>query len=155
MLNLEVTTRLANLDMPDAIQWLQRIYCNLYIFVKTTSRTESFLSPTVFMPCPVDSTKAMRQWFMDTWNTSLVTTLRQVVLNQNCEAQGVEFEDPVRFVIRTWPWQDQAEGLPQALLKVKTETGSGSASVKTDKSDNKIEDEDPLVGYIEEVFYEE
>ena len=83
---------------------------------------------------------------MDTWNTSLVTTLRQVILNQNCEAQGVEFEDPVRFVIRTWPWQEQAEGLPQALLKVKTETGSsGSASVKTNKSDSKTEDEDPLV----------
>ena len=96
------------------------------------------------MACPVDSTKDMRTWFIDTWNTSLVSTLRQVVLNQNCEAQGVEFEDPVRFVIRTWPWQDQAEGLPQALLKVKTEPSGVSG--KTDKSENKLEDEDPLVG---------
>ena len=33
MLNIEVTTRLANFDMPEAIQWILRIYCKLYIFV--------------------------------------------------------------------------------------------------------------------------
>ena len=98
MLDLEVTTRLANLDMPDAIQWLQRIYCNLYIFVKTTSRTESFLSPSVFMSCPVDSTKHMRQWFIDTWNTTLINMLRQVVQNQNCEAQGRKFNQSSYFI---------------------------------------------------------
>ena len=60
MLNLEVTTKLANLDMPEAIQWLQRIYCNLYIFVKTTSQTQSFLSPSVFMQCPVETSAQLR-----------------------------------------------------------------------------------------------
>ena len=55
---------------------------------------------------------------------------------------GVEFEDPVRFVIRTWPWQEEAEGLPQALLKVKTETSAGTDPVKTDIN---TDSEDPLV----------
>ena len=48
----------------------------------------------------------------------------------------------MRFVIRTWPWQEEAEGLPQALVKVKTETSAGTDPVKTDI---KTDSEDPLV----------
>ena len=77
MLNIEVSSKLANLEMPEAIQWLLRIYCNLYIFVKTTSNTASFLSPSVFMACPVDSTAHLREWFIDLWNSSLINLLRQ------------------------------------------------------------------------------
>ncbi len=37
------------------------------------------------------------------------------------EEQGVnqcqELEDPVRFIIRTWPWPDDQQGLPQVLRK--------------------------------------
>ena len=144
MLNIEVGSKLANLEMPEAIQWLLRIYCNLYIFVKTTSGTASFLSPSVFMPCPVDSTAQLREWFIDLWNSSLINLLRQVVQDREREAgvRGAEdFEDPVRFVIRTWPWLDQADGLPQALLKVKTE----SCVLKAEQKQKEDKDEDPLV----------
>ena len=144
MLNIEVGSKLANLEMPEAIQWLLRIYCNLYIFVKTTSGTASFLSPSVFMPCPVDSTAQLREWFIDLWNSSLINLLRQVVQDREREA-GVrgadDFEDPVKFVIRTWPWLDQADGLPQALLKVKTE----SCVLKAEQKQKEDKDEDPLV----------
>ena len=34
--HVQVASRLANFDMPEAIQWLLRIYCNLYIFVKVS-----------------------------------------------------------------------------------------------------------------------
>ena len=78
MLNIEFATKLTNHDMPDAIQWILRIYCNLYIFVKTTSNTRTYLSPQMFLVCPVDSSAAMRSWFIDLWNSSIVTYLRQV-----------------------------------------------------------------------------
>ena len=141
MLNIEVGSKLANLEMPEAIQWLLRIYCNLYIFVKTTSGTASFLSPSVFMPCPVDSTAQLRDWFIDLWNSSLINLLRQVVQNREREGGVEDFEDPVRFVIRTWPWQEQEEGLPQALLKVKTE----SSVLRAEQKQKEDKDEDPLV----------
>ena len=134
MLNIEVTTRLANLDMPEAIQWLLRIYCNLYIFVKTTSQTKSFLSPSIFMSCPVESTQQLKTWFIEhLWNSSLVTKLRQVVAES--DQMSVDFEDPVKFVIRTWPWRSEVESLPQVLEAVSlTETQQNVS-------------EDPLVNY--------
>ena len=95
MLDLEVSSKLANLEMPEAIQWLLRIYCNLYIFVKTTSQTVSFLSPALFMSCPVDSTAHLRSWFIDLWNSALISQLRHVVATS---ATGMDCEDPVRFV---------------------------------------------------------
>ena len=49
----QVSSKLANFDMPDAIQWLLRVYCNLYIFVKTASATSAFFPPNMFLPCPV------------------------------------------------------------------------------------------------------
>ena len=130
MLNIEVGTRLANLDMPEAIQWLLRIYCNLYIFVKTTSHTQSFLSPTVFMSCPVDSTQHLKTWFIDHWNSSQIPRLRQVT-RQNQE-QRVDWEDPVKFVLRTWPWRDEVEGLAQTLLTVNTRRISEPSNAKDD-----------------------
>lgn len=61
---------------------------------------------------------------------------------------GMDFEDPVRFVIRTWPWLEQSEGLPQALLRVKTEN-----VMKQPNKDGHVEGEevndDPLVN----IFY--
>ena len=49
----QVSSKLTNFDMPDAIQWLLRVYCNLYIFVKTASATSAFFPPNMFLPCPV------------------------------------------------------------------------------------------------------
>ena len=49
----KVSSKLANFDMPDAIQWLLRVYCNVYIFVKTVSAASAFFPPTLFLPCPV------------------------------------------------------------------------------------------------------
>ena len=49
----KVSSKLANFDMPDAIQWLLRVYCNVYIFVKTVSAASAFFPPTMFLPCPV------------------------------------------------------------------------------------------------------
>lgn len=135
MLNIEVSTRLANLDMPEAIQWLLRIYCNLYIFVKTTSQTQSFLSPSVFMSCPVDSTQQMKDWFIQQlWNSSIVNILMKVVSDSG--QQSLDFEDPVKFVIRTWPCREEVDSLPQHLLAVRLEEPEHAVS------------EDPLMSML-------
>ena len=120
MLNIEVATRLANLDMPEAIQWLLRIYCNLYIFVKTTSQTQSFLSPSIFMNCPVESTGQLRTWFIDHWNTGQIPRLRQMA--SQAPHQALDWEDPVKFVLRTWPWPDQPDTLSHTLLPVREDS---------------------------------
>ena len=40
------------------------------------------------------------------------------VVQQASAEDRLDFEDPVRFVLRTWPWPDQAEGLPQVSILV-------------------------------------
>ena len=218
----QVSSKLANFDMPDAIQWLLRVYCNLYIFVKTASSTSAFFPPNMFLPCPVshhphiyshslealltrignvilveinvraaamverfkvDCTGSLRSWFIDLWNSTLVNFLRQVqdydsndgndgddgalqVVQQAAAEDRLDFEDPVRFVLRTWPWPDQAEGLPQvlilshsvlssepglglnsshmqALLKVKTESAGGQQQQR-----RREEEGDPLMAML-------
>ena len=84
----------------------------------------------------VDCTGSLRSWFIDLWNSTLVNFLRQVrdygsygddhgcdgddhvwqVVQQASAEDRLDFEDPVRFVLRTWPWPDQAEGLPQVPI---------------------------------------
>jgi hypothetical protein len=105
--------------MPEAIPWILRIYCKLYIFVKTTSHTLAFICPKMFLPCPVESTLSLRSSVIELWNSVLASFDSQV----HCKSgdDSLDCEDPVRFVIRTWPWQNQAEGLLQALLRVKTD----------------------------------
>ena len=38
------------------------------------------------------------------------------MVQQASAEDRLDFEDPVRFVLRTWPWPDQAEGLPQVHI---------------------------------------
>ena len=42
------------------------------------------------------------------------------VVQQAAVEERPDFEDPVRFVIRTWPWPDQPEGLPQVQELIRT-----------------------------------
>ena len=78
---------------------------------------------------PLQSTYKLRPWFIEIWNTKIVPDLRGVLSSVNAkrltnnEQMGAfddEIEDPVKFVIRTWPWSEDAEifGLPQALIPV-------------------------------------
>ena len=83
------------------------------------SQTLAFLRPQMFLPFPVESTASLRPSVIDLWNSALASFLSQV--HYKSADDSLDCEDPVRFVIRTWPWQDQAEGLPQALLRVKTD----------------------------------
>ncbi len=65
-----------------------------------------------------------------------------------------DFEDPVRFVFRTWPWREDVAGLPQALRPVigqGPDAGSGSVNprsrFKTTDHGGLAKNDDPLVKF--------
>ena len=91
----------------------------------SSSHTQSFLSPSIFMSCPVDSTQQLRTWFIDHWNSAQIPLLRQVA--RESHHQTVDWEDPVKFVIRTWPWREEVEGLADILLAVNTQAVSSAS----------------------------
>ena len=54
-------------------------------------------------------------------------------------------EDPVKFVIRSWPWREDVLGLPQALKPVlRSSLRDPSQGMSLCKSKDAVED--PLVG---------
>ena len=95
----------ANDSMIVAVNWLSRVFVHLDQF------SPSDLPPSLFMESiPLESTHNFKSWFMDTWNLKLVRQLRQLPLNDDT--------DPVRFVIQSWPWKEDSQGLAQALKPV-------------------------------------
>ena len=73
---------------------------------------------------------------------------------QSRGSQLSDFEDPVRFVFRTWPWREDVAGLPQALRPVigqGPDTGSGSVNprsrFKTTDHGGLAKNDDPLVNF--------
>jgi hypothetical protein len=78
-----------------------------------------------------------------------------MLLFQSRGSQLSDFEDPVRFVFRTWPWREDVAGLPQALRPVIGQGGpdSGSGSVnprsrfKTTDHGGFVKNDDPLVNF--------
>ena len=109
--------------MAASLDWLQQIFCHLYIFVKTRSQTKSFLSPFSFLSCPVQSTAVIRAWFIDFWNSQLHSFLRQV----GEDGEG-DWEDPVMFVLRTWPWPGEGEEELQQVRTDRQQPGGNSDS---------------------------
>ena len=121
----------ANDSMIVAVNWISRIFVHLNKFCLSRSPRDISLSPGCLMGSdfPLQSTYKLRPWFIEIWNTKIVPDLREVLRSVNAkrltnnEQMGAfddEMEDPVKFVIRTWPWSEDAEifGLPQALIPV-------------------------------------
>ena len=121
----------ANDSMIVAVNWISRIFVHLNKFCLSRSPRGISLSPGCLMGSdfPLQSTYKLRPWFIEIWNTKIVPDLRGVLSSVNSrrltndEQMGTfddEIEDPVKFVIRTWPWSEDAEifGLPQALIPV-------------------------------------
>ena len=126
----------ANDSMIVAVNWISRIFVHLDNFCHDDRMSKgSSLSPGYFMTpdFPLDSTYKLRPWFIEIWNTKLVHKLRHVSNkflddekrahhNQSgCKSSLSEgVEDPIKFIIRTWPWKEDVEAfsLPQVLIPV-------------------------------------
>ena len=175
----------ANDSMIVAVNWISRIFVHLDNFCNDKRmRKKSSLSPGYFMTLdfPVDSTYKLRPWFIEIWNTKLVhklrnfshTFLKDNETSQNnqsaCSTTSKEgLEDPIKFIIRTWPWKEDAEAfsLPQVLIPVFNRSTSGCDSyvdndkttyggsfssangvVRVNEKDAKIEEENTNYGRI-------
>ena len=126
----------ANDSMIVAVNWISRIFVHLDDFCHSTFGKGNSLSPGYLMGSdfPLESTYQLRPWFIELWNTKIVQELRTMLIplaeneakhsNHGRLQEGLAFEDeledPVKFVIRTWPWKEDAAtfGLPQALIPV-------------------------------------
>ena len=145
----------ANDSMIVAVNWISRIFVHLNNFCNDKRmRKKSSLSPGYFMTLdfPVDSTYKLRPWFIELWNTKLVHKLRNLshtFLNDNETSQNNQsacstsskdgIEDPIKFIIRTWPWKEDAESfsLPQVLIPVFNRSTNGCDSyADSDKTAN-------------------
>ena len=126
----------ANDSMIVAVNWISRIFVHLDDFFQSKTIKGESLSPGYFMipDFPLESTYKLRPWFIELWNTKIVQKLRNIsntlshddkkTLNNDklhsTTSSKDEFEDPIKFIIKTWPWKEDAVtfGLPQALIPV-------------------------------------
>ena len=126
----------ANDSMIVAVNWISRIFVHLDDFCQSKKLKGETLSPGYFMTqdFPLESTYQLRPWFIELWNTKIVHKLRNISntflhddkktlyndkLYSTTSAKD-DFEDPIKFIIKTWPWKEDAVtfGLPQALIPV-------------------------------------
>ena len=121
----------ANDSMIVAVNWISRIFVHLDEFCSLGVHRS--LSPGHFMMpnFPLETTYKLRTWFTDLWNTQIVPELREMIEYQDggySKGNDVtnkmrimdKMEDPVKFIVRTWPWKEDATtlGLAQALIPV-------------------------------------
>ena len=125
-LNLETSTQLSNTRMSAAIRWMDGLYNHLNSF------TNFVLSPKVFISCPLNNTHILRTWIIDLWNNELVRVLRKYSGS----------EDPVNYLVKTWPWKDDVRGLPRAVCPVFIRAKHYEV-----KSPDESQDQDPLVNF--------
>ncbi|TRY73505.1 hypothetical protein TCAL_05475 [Tigriopus californicus] len=99
---------LANPELMSGVTWLALV-------CKTLHQRSSWVPKLhIFLECPLEGSKQFRQWFVKTWNAILVHELRRTPKLQ-LDEKG---EDPVKFVIRTWPWKDESGSLQRDLQRV-------------------------------------
>ena len=174
----------ANDSMIVAVNWISRIFVNLDNFCHDKRmKKKTSLSPGYFMTSdfPVDSTYKLRPWFIEIWNAKLVHKIRNYantflhddrILQPECNNSLNEgIEDPIKFIIRTWPWKEDVEAysLPQVLIPVfnrstsrydsyvdgnkKTigdSSNSGTGVSGVNEKDANVEEDDPNYGRIME-----
>jgi hypothetical protein len=111
VLSIETVTLKANDSMIVGVNWLNRIHAQLTDFC---NRQQLNVLPTkhfMIKGLPLESSHQFRAWFVDLWNLVLVEELRKELKDKPVTIA----EDPVKIIIRTWPWKDHEGGLPQAL----------------------------------------
>eukprot|EP00095_Tigriopus_kingsejongensis_P008127 maker-scaffold256_size235750-snap-gene-1.26 protein:Tk08127 transcript:maker-scaffold256_size235750-snap-gene-1.26-mRNA-1 annotation:"unnamed protein product" len=106
LLDVETATRVHDSDMVSILEWIPRVYIQVNKFLESHSSPEVTLGPSLFLSCPIDI-KSSRTWFIDLWNNSLVPHLLDSV-REGIQMYGrrAPWEDPLQFVVDTWPWAE-------------------------------------------------
>ena len=145
----------ANDSMIVAVNWISRIFVHLNEFCHPShiGGYVDGLSPGFFMGSviPLETTYKLRCWFVDLWNARLANELRNIYDRNQTKAlikredgcvgsessANESVEDPVKFVVRTWPWKEDAKtlGLPQALIPIFS-NNVGLINTRSDNNSN-------------------
>ena len=94
-----------------------------------------YLGPRLFLSCPMD-VSGSQVWFTDLWNYSIVPYLLEAV-REGLQLYGrrAPWEDPVDWVIESYPWPQQDN--QEQLLRLRPEDvgydtqGSAPGSAKS------------------------
>lgn len=134
---------LAHPELMSGVTWLALV-------CKTLHQRSSWVPKLhIFLECPLEGSRQFRQWFVNTWNAILVHELRRTSKLQ-LDDKG---EDPVKFVIRTWPWKDESGSLQRDLQRVfdgrcRPHWSSRSDSSATEERVKPDGAEDPLMNML-------
>ncbi|XP_025017349.1 neuron navigator 2 [Tetranychus urticae] len=110
------------------IDWFQQLFHHLNLFLEAFSSplTPHNLGPSVFFSCPLDI-EASQEWFIDTWNHTIVPNVKQIVENYSSEAVETSspMQDPLIWVKDNYPWIENKEHLHKLSPIIVKNDGSG------------------------------
>jgi len=111
LLRLEVDSRTHNPEMYTVLEWVSKSFIMINKFLESHSSQDTSLSPQYFLQCPMEVT-ASRLWFINLWNLNLVPHIMDSV-REGLILYGrrSSWDDPVKFMLDSWPWSTPPSGL--------------------------------------------
>lgn len=104
LVHSEVGLRAHNRELEKLVEWIPQVWQHLNKFLETHSSSDVTIGPRLFLSCPMD-VEGSQVWFTDLWNYSLVPYLLEAVREGlSLYGRRAAWEDPVDWIIETWPW---------------------------------------------------
>ena len=123
---IETRTRSHDGEMALVIEFLVRVHAYLNRLISEFNNNESNVSavpPSLFLSCPINAgsenntnnnPETSQKWFVQLWNETLCPLLIDIISEgvSLYPKQGSEWQDPSRFVIEHWPWNNHNQNNP-------------------------------------------
>jgi len=110
LLAVEVDTRAHNSECYEVIEWVSKAFVVINKFLESHCSQDATLSPSDFLKCPLE-VGASRLWFINLWNLNIVPhildSVREGLL---LYGKRSSWDDPVKYLLDTWPWQTPPSG---------------------------------------------
>ena len=123
-------------------------------FLESHCSQDATLSPSDFLKCPLE-VGASRLWFINLWNLNIVPhildSVREGLL---LYGKRSSWDDPVKYLLDTWPWQTPPSGQEDLIHIRPNDVGYDTSAPLPDASrplsavDNIEPKEDPLFNML-------
>jgi len=154
LLAVEVDTRAHNSECYEVIEWISKAFIVINKFLESHCSQDATLSPEHFLSCPMDVVKS-RIWFINLWNLNIIPhildSVREGLL---LYGKRSSWDDPVKHLLDTWPWQNPPCG-QEDLVNIKPDdvgydltTPLPETSRPVSAVDNPEHKEDPLFNML-------
>ncbi|XP_075713115.1 neuron navigator 3-like [Rhinoderma darwinii] len=155
LIEMEIEKSLRNNDLIKIIEWIPKAWHHLNSFLETHSSSDVTIGPRLFLSCPMD-VDGSRIWYTDLWNYSVIPYLLEAV-REGLQMYGkrAPWEDPIRWIIDTFPWNSTSSQREcPTLLQLRPEdvgydgyvtSKDGTTSENVPESDK---DGDPLMSML-------